>query len=336
MTRIFKDARRWLPGVIISLIFIAVLSRAVDWRTVAVALVTIDLRFLFLHGVFYFASTGSRSLASRTLLEDRPTRTDSFVIMMQGYLLNNILPFRLGELGRAYLLGRKTGLGTVNAVPAIVIERFYDLAFAALILISALPFVLSGVAWAWPVALTTLGVVLAGMLSLHFVARFRVPLRHWFDRVAGRVRLIEKYVLPQVDSFLDGLAVLMNARRFIVSLLWMTVSWLTALAAQYVLLLGFLKKVPLLYATFELGVASFGGAIPSAPSSLGIFEGSIVAALAVFGVSAGIALAFAVTHHVMHILYSGIIGMIGFSREDIGLMELYHQLTGKKQEENMP
>lgn len=332
MSRIFKDFRRWLPGVLVSLVIIAVLSRAVDWNSVVFAFQTIDLRFLVLHGLFYFALILTRAMASRILLENRPSFRDSFLILMQGYLLNNVLPLRLGELGRAYLLGRKTGQGMFNALPAIVIERFYDLAFAALVLVSTLPFVLSGVDWARPVAYTTLAVVSAGLLSLHLVARFRVSIRSWVDRVAGRVKLVEKYVLPQIDAFLNGLTILTNPRSFVLSLLWMTLSWVFGVAAQFALLRGFLPTAPLLYSTFALGASSFAGAIPSAPSALGVYEGAVVASLAILSVDSGIALAFAVLHHIAHITYSGIVGLYGFSKGEISVMDLYEKLLNRNLE----
>ncbi|PKN95360.1 MAG: hypothetical protein CVU44_01375 [Chloroflexi bacterium HGW-Chloroflexi-6] len=325
-----QDLSRALPGIVISLIVIAVLIFIVDWPSVFDAFRTVDLRFLALHGLLYMGSVAARAMGARALLEDRPTFRESFMIMMQGYLLNNLLPFRLGELGRAYLLGRKTGLGTFFTIPAIMIERAYDLAFAALIVMGTLPFVFSGVDWARPVALTTLSLVTVGLLSLHLVARFRIPLRNWVDHTAGRVKLIEKYILPQIDSFLDGLAVLTSLKSFAISLAWMALAWLFAIANQYALLRGFLPEARLLQSSFSLGISSFGGAIPSAPSGLGVYEGAVVAALSVVGISSGIALAYAVTHHMMHILYSGILGMLAFSQEGESLLGMYEKLTNRK------
>jgi uncharacterized protein (TIRG00374 family) len=330
MSKFLKNTKRWLPGVVISLIFIIILYRAVDWNNLVTALKAMDLRFLVLHGFFYFALISARSLASRALLENRPSFRDSFVVMMQGYLLNNVLPFRLGELGRAYLLGRKTGLGTLNSLPAVIIERFYDLAFAALVLIATLPFVLKDVDWARPVSFWTLGLVGVGMLSLHLIARFRVPIKAWVDRMAPRVTFIEKHILPQVDSFLDGLAVLTNPRLFAASLLWMALAWGFAVIDQYALLQGLLKGAPLLFSTFALGASSFAGAIPSAPSGLGVYEAAVVGALAILSVDTGIALALAVIHHIAHIVYSGIVGFYGFSHDNIGLIEMYDKLVNRE------
>jgi uncharacterized protein (TIRG00374 family) len=328
--KLLNDSKRWLPGAIISLIFIVILYRAVDWNSLVAALKAMDLRFLVLHAIFYFALIGARSMSSRALLENRPSFRDSFVVMMQGYLLNNVLPFRLGELGRAYLLGRKTGLGTLNSLPAIIIERFYDLAFAAFILIATLPFVLKDADWARPVSFWTLGLVTIGLLSLHLIARFRISIKAWVDRVAQRVAFVEKHILPQIDSLLDGLGVLTNMRLFAASLLWMALGWGFAVIDQYVLLQGLLKGAPLLYSTFALGASAFAGAIPSAPSGLGVFEAAVVGALAILGVDSGVALALAVIHHIAHILYSGIVGFYGFSRDNIGLMEMYDRLSNRK------
>jgi hypothetical protein len=330
MLNFLKDAKRWLPGVLVSLIFIYILYRAIDWQSALAAILKVNPLFLLLHGIFYFALTATRSFASRALLENRPSRRDSFIVMMQGYLLNNVLPFRLGELGRAYLLGRKTGLGTVNAFPAIVIERFYDLAFAAIILVSTLPFVLSNVAWARPVAYSTLAIVGVGLLSLHLIARYRLSIKAWIDRVAHRVALVEKHILPQIDSFLDGLAVLTNTRLFLASLFWMALTWIFAVIDQYVLLLGLMPNAPLLYSTFAMGAASFAGAIPSAPAGLGVLEGAVVGAFAILNADKSVAFALAIIHHIAHIIYSGVVGLYGFSQDDMSLMSMYEKLSKKE------
>jgi glycosyltransferase 2 family protein len=330
MSNSLKDLRRALPGILVSLVVIAILYFVVDWEQVLDAFRQIDLRFLFLHGLLYMLSIAARAMSARILLENRPTLRDSFLIMMQGYLLNNVLPFRMGELGRAYLLGRKTSTGTFFTIPAIMIERAYDLAFAALIVISTLPFVFSEVEWARPTALTTLGLVIVGLVSLHLVARFRTPLAAWTHQNAGRIKLVERYILPRIDSFLNGLAVLTSLKSFSTSLAWMALAWLLAIANQYALLLGFLPDAKILYSTFSLGISSFGGAIPSAPSALGVYHGAVVVALGVVGVASGVALAFAATHHAMHFIYSGLIGMYAFSRDGESLLSIYEKLTQRK------
>ena len=157
-------ARRWLPGVIVSLIAIFILAYLVDWRAVVLAFTTLNWRVVPFFIALYFASTASRAMASRTLLENRPTLPQAYIAMMQGYLLNNLLPLRLGELGRAFLLGRKINVSMFHVLSTIVIERVIDLAMAAALTIFVLPRVVA-MDWVEPVAYTTLTVVVIGLLS---------------------------------------------------------------------------------------------------------------------------------------------------------------------------
>ena len=55
---------------------------------------------------------------------------------MVGFATNNLLPARLGELARAYLLRRRTGLRKTFVLASIFLERVFDgLALVALILV---------------------------------------------------------------------------------------------------------------------------------------------------------------------------------------------------------
>ncbi len=61
--------------------------------------------------VLYLISLVARAAAWSILLDRKATTWQAFIAMNEGYLINNFLPFRLGELARALLLGGETGLG---------------------------------------------------------------------------------------------------------------------------------------------------------------------------------------------------------------------------------
>jgi uncharacterized protein (TIRG00374 family) len=260
-----------------------------------------------------------------------PTLRQSFITLMQGYLLNNILPFRLGELGRAFLLASQTGLGTLQVFSTIVIERAYDLAIAASLLLASLPLLIR-TDWLRPVAYATLGLVLVGLFSLYLMARFRNGLHRFVARVGERMRFVHRFIVPGLDSFLNGLSALTDARVFAESLGWMAVTWSLGAAAYFVLLRAFVPEAQPWWMAFTLGAVSLGAALPSAPASLGVFEGAIVAALALLGVEVGTALAFAVTWHAFHVGVSLIIGLYGFAEEGDSLMETYRRLAHRGSE----
>ena len=74
----------------------------------------------------------------------------------EGYFFNNILPFRMGELARAFLMGRRSRLGMFYVLSTIVVERSYDLVIAASLLLLTLPLALK-LEWARPIAIAIAG-----------------------------------------------------------------------------------------------------------------------------------------------------------------------------------
>jgi hypothetical protein len=130
---------RWLPGLFISAIAIFFLIRFSNWREVLQAASLIDLALLVPALVFFLISMGFRALAWRVLLQNKVGYGRVFLTLNEGYLLNNIFPFRLGELGRAFLMSQATDFSGFFVISTIVIERAYDLDIAAGLLIANVP-----------------------------------------------------------------------------------------------------------------------------------------------------------------------------------------------------
>ena len=105
-----KDVKRWLPGVIVSILIVAIILYFVDLRAMVDAMRKANYALLAFAFPLGFGWMIIRSVAWRTLLRNRASFSDTFWTIGEGYLLNNFLPFRLGEVGRAFLLSRKTNL----------------------------------------------------------------------------------------------------------------------------------------------------------------------------------------------------------------------------------
>src|SRR5690606_6014160 len=133
-----KDVKRWLPGAVISLLLIAAILYFVDLRAMVDAMRNANYRLLLIAFGIGFIWLAVRALVWWTLLRNRPRYADVFWTVGEGYLLNNFLPFRLGELGRAFLLSRKSDMQFMEILPTIVIERVVDLGFTAAIFLAAL------------------------------------------------------------------------------------------------------------------------------------------------------------------------------------------------------
>src|SRR6266498_4681230 len=139
-----KDVKRWLPGALISILLIAAILHFVDLGAMLNAIRNANYGLLAIALLTGFLWMAARAVVWRTLLRNRASYQDVFFTIGEGYLLNNFLPFRLGEVGRAFLLSRKSGVQFMEILPTIVIERTMDLGYSAIVLLAALPFVVGG------------------------------------------------------------------------------------------------------------------------------------------------------------------------------------------------
>ena len=135
MSQFLKNSKKWLPGALVSIALIAAILYFVDFGTMLNAIRGADYRLLAAAIPLSFLWIFVRAKVWRTLLRDKPTYRDVLFSMSEGYVLNNFLPFRLGELGRAFLLSRKSELTFGEIIPTVVIERTVDLAFSAAFLL---------------------------------------------------------------------------------------------------------------------------------------------------------------------------------------------------------
>src|SRR5215208_1028830 len=185
LRRNMKDVKRWLPGAIVSILLIAAILYFVDLRAMVAAIRKANHALLAVAFPLGFVWIFIRSMVWRTLLRNRASFRDVFFTIGEGYLLNNFLPFRLGEVGRAFLLSRKSDMQFMEVLPTIVIERAMDLGYSAAILLAALPFVVGGEG-AGRIGVIIGIIVLAGFVILYILARYNQWALGLFHRLSAR------------------------------------------------------------------------------------------------------------------------------------------------------
>jgi len=274
-----------------------------------------------------------RAKVWQTLLRDKPKYMDVLFSAGEGYLLNNFLPFRLGELGRAFLLSRKSGMTFSEILPTIIIERVVDLAFSAAILLAALPYVADSQGSA-QIGYIVGGVVIFGLVMMYVLARNNKLALDTFHQLSLRWPFLHKFGGSFLESFLDGLGVLTNGWLFIRFLFWMSLNWFMSLIAYYLIVLSFFPQAQPEWTLFVVGAAAFGGAIPALPGGVGTFEGAVSVALTLFTGDQSTALAAALTMRLYNYLNSGVIGGIGLMREGQTLSGVYQQLMNMRSKQN--
>jgi uncharacterized protein (TIRG00374 family) len=321
---------QWVISLAVSVAAFWLAFRGVRVAEVAEALRTANYFFVLPALAFIFVGLLARALSWQTILGRRVPFWRAFAALNEGYLLSNVLPFRIGELGRAYLVSRNRGLSTTQAFSSVLVERAIDLGMIVALFITQLPLVL-GLTWAREAAVVAgliSGVALGGLFGLTLIRdwmlRFvRWGLGHirfrWIDAARWEMRAI---------SFLDGMAALRDPRRFTIAAIASATAWGAASISAWFLLFAFLPNPTPTMGFFVLIISGLGIALPSAPASMGVFEASVALALSAFDVERSAALTYAVTYHALHFGLTTAIGMIALSREGESLSHLAQAARG--------
>lgn len=329
-----NDLKKLLPGLAVSLICLVVIFYLIDLDKFIQAMRQARLNLLLIGASLSIPWLLVRGAVWHTLLQRKATYRVAFFTISEGYVLNNLLPFRLGELGRGYLLGRKSGLGFWQVISTILVERALDLIMASGLFLSTLAFVV-GASWARQAAIITAIVVITGLLALYLVARNQFFVRRLLDRLSQHSKLAQKLAGKQAHAFLDGLSVLTDTRSFLIAVGLMIFDWAINIFQYYLMLVAFFPSARPVWAFFALGSAALGIAAPSSPGSLGVFEAVLVGALAVFGVEPSGAAAFALSMHFTMYVSTGIFGVYALVMDGLSLSGLYRELGKIKNQRSL-
>ncbi len=286
---------RALLGLAISAIAIALVVRQVDlaaaWAVLSGAIPGfVVATFACIIGDLTLRAFRWRGLLGPVARLPLPTVSASLLV---GYLANNILPARLGELVRSHHLGDRTGVSRASILGTVVVERVVDtgvlvtVASAAIVILSVRGIVASAVL----LGLAFTGFLVA-VLALALVAH-RLP---YADRIVARV---ERWpaVLSAATRLRGGLAVAGRPRTMAGAIAWSVAAWTVTIVAFAAA--GQAIGVELTWGQAALMAAgvSLVTAIPAGPGYVGTFELAAVEIAKAVGISPDSAFALALLVH---------------------------------------
>ena len=320
-----RTLSRWLPGLIISTIAILLLIRFSNWSEVLEVISDIRFGWVLPAIVFFLISVAIRAASWMIILQNKVNYGRVFLTLNEGYLLNNIFPFRLGEFGRAYILSQTTILSGFFVLSTILVERTYDVAIAAGLFLATIPYVFS-IEAGQVIALLVFFIGVFGLFSMYILARNHIRIKKFFETVTAGKLFLHDRVVPRIGSLIDGLGIFTSFGQFSLSFGLMLLSWIFGGLELIFLSKSFGVDIELWMVGFILGMTSLGIAIPSAPAGLGVYEAAAVGAFSLIGLSTSTGLAIAFVSHFISIIITGLIGMLGIFKDGESISGLYQQL----------
>lgn len=311
-------------GLLVSLIAIGFIALRINIDRFASALLNADYQFLLPGAAILLLGLLTRAIRWRILLAGQLPLQRAFNIMNIAYLVNGLLPLRLGEVARIYLTARvKEAVPPMQTASAIIVERLLDVLsvviMAALILAGAAAPTELQAAAALAAALAVGGFIILLVLAYH--RQFTEAL---VSRLAAKSALFRRLRIDKLaGDFLDGLAPILDRRSLALAIFWTAISWTLSAAANYIILFAFFDRGDWRAGVLSVAMAAFAIALPAAPASIGAYEASILFALTVLGYQqSDAAIAFAVAVHALNILFNAATGIFGLAQEGVSLSQL--------------
>lgn len=222
-----------------------------------------------------------------------------------GYMANNLLPLRAGELIRAQMVAQRGRLPFLTVMATIAVERVLDL-LTLLIVLGVLGLVVPVPAVLKGGALALLAVGVGAMTLLGVVARTSERVDRWLPGRLRRWKRCERWL----RDFSAGARCLTLGAHLVPLVVWTVLLWAINVSGISLAMQAAGLELPRSAAFTVLVFVGLGVALPSGPGYLGNVQFFAVSALALYGVVGAEAVSFSVLVHAANFIPITVVGAV--------------------------
>ncbi len=255
---------------------------------------------LFLIPAIAFATAGwwMRGARYRSILASLEIRAGlafSTACVLISQTANLIIPARLGDLVRIFILKHEDLSGYSTGISSIVIERFFDILTVAILGLLALPFVLGVPSWVYPVIVLPLAICGAFVIVL---------------LALGKVQS-ENRILAIAFSMLHEMRRASLSLKSILGLSGLSLAiWLTDVLTTLSVAAMFQVKISLAVVLLAVVVGNLFKAVPLTPGGIGTYEAAVAVILVLSGTGQATATLIAVSDHLVKNIITAVGGVL--------------------------
>jgi uncharacterized protein (TIRG00374 family) len=245
---------------------------------------------------------------------------------------NNILPLRMGEVMRAYAIGKKEDLSKSFALASIVLERLLDL-LSLLVFFGALLLAMPLAEWLIVSGVLVFAFLIFMMIFLYFIASDAGRLSSLMAKVLGSLpSRVSAKASGIIHPFIEGLALIKSKRQATTVIFLSLLTWFLMTLSFYFCLEAFKMSLPFVAPLLVIVVLSIGVMIPSSPGFIGIFQYLCVVSLSFFEVPKESALAFSMVLHAVNYVPVTLLGWFYWARMHLSISRSLQEEMKKPKE----
>jgi len=335
------------------------------WQTLVIVALTVGLLWLFFRNVdlkqawaaVLRAHPGFIAAAIAVVIATYVVRSVRWIVLLRplgharfrtafrttviGFTATFLLPGRVGEVLRPYLLAKQEGMNPASTFATIIVERLLDMVTVLLLFAMALP--LAGVDVARDVKLAGIALAamaLAGLAVMFFLAGHPDRLGRWAARFSRRLPAKAASTIAHLaHTFAEGLQVMRSPGQFALASCWSVALWAVIALGIWLTSQAFDLTFSYVGSFLVVGFLSVGVALPT-PGGAGGFHGAYLLALTQFyHADPSTSAAAAIVLHAVSFVPITILGLLFMWQDGLSLGRLKQMKSGAQaaeQPENGP
>ena len=332
-----KQHKEKIIGLIITLIFIALICWNLDFRQLVATFKIFDYRVLLVFIPLYIFGLYLRGVRWKYLLCDSKKLTvkEAFFAFTTGNTINSYLPARAGDFWRAFHIGKKLEESKMKILGSIILERLIDGISVLLILAFA---VLTYFKHPWVLNITYIASALfLGSLVVFFLI-FKFNKTDWFFNKLSNFPALSKFepVFTKISNimnrFMEGFQALNNPHCLFIAFATSCLAWGIECVITYVLILGFGQHYGFSIALFIISFIALSTIIPSSSVFVGPYQYAYILALGIYHIEKSNALGIAFIHQITIMLTITVISMIYFLFTNTKIQDIKEEIAEEMQE----
>lgn len=236
---------------------------------------------------------------------------------MAGYLGNNVLPARAGELIRAIYVGKENNISFSFTLATGLVERFMDL--IALVIIGSIALASAGIISDQIVTpLKVISVIaLAGLGGILIAPYLGNKLTSLVSSLPGVNHRVKERVGKFLKQFFRGVEALHHLSRAGMFILFTSIIWAMDGVGVVILARSLHLEITLTQSFLLLAGLGLSSAIPSTPGYVGVYQFVAVTILKPFGIANTDSLALIIFLQAANLLLVVFWGWLGISRASV-------------------